>query len=298
MMCHSRDVKTYFEFGKPPLGMGVFGVVHNAKVKPPAREEIPEFMPGGVAETVEHVAIKRVALDSLAWKEIEIMKSVDIPGSMKYYGCFYESPNPHVFIVMELCGGQSLADIIVGKKRILKPDCANRILLDVADVLIYLHSVGIVHRDIKPANIMICGGEIKIIDYGLSIVLDNKSHSFGEKSGTANYLDPWLPDRELARYYDWWAWGQLAAFLATGRTLLRPADIDTSGPIVDYNGRKYQFLDPKDILGINPLLGDLLSLLADPRLEPSQRPNMDYIRNAIMEARAQMKPCDLTNIFE
>jgi serine/threonine protein kinase len=37
-----------------------------------------------------------------------------------------------------------------------------------------LHEVGIVHRDLKLDNIMLNQGEVKVIDFGLSKIIDPK----------------------------------------------------------------------------------------------------------------------------
>lgn len=54
------------------------------------------------------------------------------------------------------------------------------------------HQVGIVHRDLKPANIFITAqNEIKIMDFGVAHILDNREHTAaGSMLGTLLYIPP------------------------------------------------------------------------------------------------------------
>ena len=50
---------------------------------------------------------------------------------------------------------------------------------------------GLVHRDIKPANIILAGGEVKILDFGIARAEDTAAGTAtGIVLGTAAYLSP------------------------------------------------------------------------------------------------------------
>ncbi len=87
-------------------------------------------------------------------------------------------------------------------------------LLELLRALAYLHRRGIVHRDLKPENVLVDGGHAKIIDFGLSIPVDQETRDL---VGTASYFAP-----ELLSYgdpsvrSDLWAIGIIAVELLAG----------------------------------------------------------------------------------
>jgi serine/threonine protein kinase len=61
----------------------------------------------------------------------------------------------------------------------------------------HCHSVGVVHRDIKPENIMYGkDNEIKLIDFGLSKRVADKSSNLTTIAGTPFYMAPEVLDGE------------------------------------------------------------------------------------------------------
>lgn len=107
-------------------------------------------------------------------------------------------------IVMEYVDGETLEEFVGDRKckgslhgkretgvpvRLTK-EMARRIILQLLDVLEYMHGKHIVHRDIKPSNIMITYKEkdVKLIDFGLS-----DSDTFcvlKQPAGTRGYMAP------------------------------------------------------------------------------------------------------------
>jgi tRNA A-37 threonylcarbamoyl transferase component Bud32 len=96
------------------------------------------------------------------------------------------------FIVMACVDGQNLQELLEDKK-LLPPNDAARIALDVARGLKAVHDEGIIHRDIKPPNILLSQkGEVKIVDFGLALDAEDKSSLTvpGAIMGTPWYLSP------------------------------------------------------------------------------------------------------------
>jgi serine/threonine-protein kinase len=94
------------------------------------------------------------------------------------------------FIVMELVAGRTLRQVLddVGT---LPPGQAVAIAAAVCEGLEVAHAAGLVHRDIKPANIVLAGGEVKILDFGIARA---DSTAGGTRTmgvlGTVAYLSP------------------------------------------------------------------------------------------------------------
>jgi serine/threonine protein kinase len=65
------------------------------------------------------------------------------------------------------------------------------VLLQICDALRYSHENGFIHRDIKPDNIMICNfGEKYLIDWGISLDLNNRKSCKNVIVGTPHYIAP------------------------------------------------------------------------------------------------------------
>ncbi|MBN1207070.1 MAG: serine/threonine protein kinase [Myxococcaceae bacterium] len=98
---------------------------------------------------------------------------------------FVEEPERgHVFCVMELLRGQSLASVLSEEKLSLAR--IQRIGVQVCAALGAAHKVGVVHRDVKPDNLFLVhrSGQadfVKVLDFGVAKILTSE--------GTGNTLD-------------------------------------------------------------------------------------------------------------
>eukprot|EP00471_Norrisiella_sphaerica_P010435 CAMPEP_0184495184 /NCGR_PEP_ID=MMETSP0113_2-20130426/30586_1 /TAXON_ID=91329 /ORGANISM="Norrisiella sphaerica, Strain BC52" /LENGTH=594 /DNA_ID=CAMNT_0026881255 /DNA_START=253 /DNA_END=2034 /DNA_ORIENTATION=+ len=100
--------------------------------------------------------------------EIDVLKKCKHEGIVSFYGCAGPDSSNRLWILMELCRGGSLRDILDTfgpmTERQIQYICAKTL-----KALIYLHSHKVVHRDLKAANILLTNeGKVKITDFGIS----------------------------------------------------------------------------------------------------------------------------------
>ncbi|MBZ4375796.1 serine/threonine-protein kinase [Corallococcus sp. AS-1-6] len=89
-----------------------------------------------------------------------------------------ESPDGHVYCVMELLRGQSLAALL--KEEGLTLERVQRMGVQVCAALGAAHQVGVVHRDIKPDNLFITqrSGQqdfVKVLDFGVAKLITTQT---------------------------------------------------------------------------------------------------------------------------
>ncbi|WP_246009695.1 serine/threonine-protein kinase [Actinokineospora cianjurensis] len=128
------------------------------------------------------------------------------------------------YIVMELCTGGSLADVLAQRGRLPIPE-VTEMGARLADALAQAHQVGILHRDIKPANILVNAfGAVKLADFGLAAILD----AHAESTVTVGALSPYYAAPEVFAHAAPSAAGDIYSLAATLYTLAtgsRPRDI-------------------------------------------------------------------------
>ena len=136
--------------------------------------------------------------DNRIKREIDIMKSVSHPNLIKYIDDFKEilSGVPSYFLIMEYAEGVNLRKLL--DQKLLSGQEAIDIFAKILDGVNSLHSIrgeneetGIIHRDLKPENIIVNNSNIKILDYGISKIIDYTSiTSTGEVMGSPLYMSP------------------------------------------------------------------------------------------------------------
>lgn len=93
-----------------------------------------------------------------------------------------------------------------------------RLLAQMLQALSYLHRRGIVHRDLKPSNVMVDGGNVKVLDFGLSMSGEQTETIKSTTAGTLAYMSPEvLQGGTATQASDLYAVGVIAYEMLSGR---------------------------------------------------------------------------------
>jgi len=94
------------------------------------------------------------------------------------------------YLVLELLHGTTLQQTLA-KVGPLSWQRTFSIGVDLCSALAHAHAAGVVHRDIKPANIFLTEDDtVKLLDFGLSRIGDQRLTATGYLVGTAMYMSP------------------------------------------------------------------------------------------------------------
>lgn len=115
----------------------------------------------------------------------------------------------NIYIIMEYLPMGDLYFYLRKKEVAFAEADIQNIAAEIVVGLDILHRHGIVYRELKPENIMVTDqGHIKLTDYGLSKVIDNKT-SISTFIGTLEYMAPEALKGEFGKKADIWALGIL-----------------------------------------------------------------------------------------
>ena len=163
------------------IGVGGMGIVYSAIYPAKNKRVALKVLSPGLMQ--EPKLLKRFE------REIEILKRLNHPNIVKYYGGGLERDQR--FYAMEFIDGGSLQDVLRKRKR-LKWQQALDAGRQIAQALEHAHNAGIIHRDLKPANLFLSQkGRLKLGDFG--IARDTEATALtaaGKTVGTYAYMAP------------------------------------------------------------------------------------------------------------
>lgn len=169
------------------LGEGSFGAVYRANHKPSGAIVAVKIIPNAGSNPSEDEKIKG---------EIDILRRCDSPYIVGYFECFIKPPTDkpgEMWIVMALCEGGSMADLIEASAGFLLPeDCIRAVCASIVLGLEYLHGVAnVCHRDIKCGNVLLThDGHVQLADFGVAAELTNTINKRKTVVGTPYWMAP------------------------------------------------------------------------------------------------------------
>jgi eukaryotic-like serine/threonine-protein kinase len=165
-------------------------------------------------------------------REARAASAAESEGIVRVYD-IGEDASVGLYMVMELLSGEDLERRLARDHR-LPVETALDIALQAARALAKAHAAGVVHRDLKPANIFLTpledgGIRVKVVDFGISKLLDdqvpssggNATTKFGTLIGTPQYMSPEQAEgKSVDARTDVWSLGAVLYEMLSGRPLV------------------------------------------------------------------------------
>lgn len=150
----------------------------------------------------------------MMFEEVRVLKFLNHPGIVKIVEYF--NKRSKFYIVLEYVKGVELLKLAF--KGMIAEETLKHIMVQLLNIIDYIHSVGVIHRDIKLENIIITeDNKIVLIDFGLSAF----SFSTGilrVGCGTFAYTAPEIIMKQGYNFSaDMWSIGVLLFMLVTGK---------------------------------------------------------------------------------
>lgn len=159
------------------LGGGGMGEVYRAEDVSLRRHVAIKVLPprlAGRADALERFEREAAAVGALNHPNIVTIHSIEAIGDRR-------------LITMELIEGQTLHSLVPEDG--LETERCLAIAIPLTAAIAAAHQRGITHRDIKPANIMVAGGVVKVVDFGLAKLRQSSGNDLGSR----------VPDPTLTR---------------------------------------------------------------------------------------------------
>ena len=151
-----------------------------------------------------------------------------------------------LILVMDLVSSGDLSEFVLTKRR-LTPVQVHWVIMEVVEVMGYVHQQRILYRDLKPENLLIDDeGHVRLIDMGLAAKITDKTPTRTSRVGTDCYMAPevrWCRRRHTpyGASADWYTVGVLTYEFTHGALPFTARD--TAQPI--YRGGEFPSAESK-----------------------------------------------------
>ena len=190
------------------LGSGTFGTVYLA-----------EHLKLKVFRAIKCIPKKPAHQSSLSleedfFSEAHLLKNLNHPGIPLIYDI--DEDIDYVYMIEEFIQGESLDTFVLHQENI-SPDLIIKLGIQLCDILDYLHHLSpypILYQDLKPEHIILCGDQLKLIDFGIASFFTGSGNHF-QIYGTDGFAAPEaLGGQPVTPLSDIYSLGRILEFLA------------------------------------------------------------------------------------
>ncbi|KAH0785931.1 CBL-interacting protein kinase 24 [Histomonas meleagridis] len=203
-------------------------------------------------------------------RELDILKNTFHPCLTCLHKIMHSQTK--LYLVLDYASRGSLYDRL-SKTGPIPEEEARHYFQQIIDTLDYLHSINIIHRDLKPENILLdSNGNLKISDFGLSIITTTSSQFLQTKCGTPNYIAPEILQENSykGKPADIWSAGLVLYVMITAYL---PFDADNTNDVLQNVLNGNLFIPPDMPPGVKNLLSKIIDK------NPDTRYTIEQIRN-------------------
>ncbi len=137
----------------------------------------------------DHTLISSPAFRNGCSTEAVLLKALNHPGIPRIYDI--EEDESFLYLIEEYISGDSL-DIFLSNPEHISQQIIIHFSIQICDILNYLHHISpypILYQDLKPEHIIVCGNQIKIVDFGIADYFTNAGNQF-QLYGTDEFTAP------------------------------------------------------------------------------------------------------------
>lgn len=162
---------------RAPIGAGDLGMVWSATDEILGRTVAVKYLIG------EQARIRLL-------REARMAAHVTHPRLLRVFDVLDNGPDQGAWMVLQYVHARPWAAMWLERGRI-PPRAAAHVAAQVADALSAMHRAGLVHRDVTPDNILVdADGEVKLVDFGSSLLLDEGTDEGSLMTGGRDYRAP------------------------------------------------------------------------------------------------------------
>jgi len=138
-----------------------------------------------------------------------------------------------LILVMDLVASGDLSEFVLSKTKRLTAEQTRWAVMEVVEVMSYIHAQNILYRDLKPENLLVDDeGQVRLIDMGLAAHITDKTPTRTSRVGTDCYMAPEVrfARRRRAPYgksADWYTVGVLLYEFSNGALPFTERDLET-----------------------------------------------------------------------
>lgn len=132
---------------------------------------------------------KTCSMPSSIFSEAVLLENLRHPGIPIIYDV--EEDDAYIYIIEEYVKGESLEDILLQQES-LSQEYMIEIGVQICEILIFLHNqapIPILYQDLKPSHIIVCGNQVKIIDFGIASYITSQGKNY-HNYGTHDFAAP------------------------------------------------------------------------------------------------------------